>query len=130
MISLFTGMRLDAVLALRRGRVDLDGKVIQVREALEETKARQIRFKAPETKAGRPDVSLPDLLIDAPRAFRKEQLEIRLKLGARKLPDDGLLFAGVDGALTSQKRYCKAWSVVGFPTRYGIPQSGTLVRAS
>jgi integrase len=92
------------------GRVDLDGKVIQVREALEETKAHGIRFKAPKTKAGRRDITLPDLLVDALREFRKEQLELRLKLGAGKLQDDALLFAGFDGALPSQKRYSKAWS--------------------
>ena len=40
MVALFTGMRLGEVLALRWGRVDLDRKVVQVREALEPTKAR------------------------------------------------------------------------------------------
>lgn len=110
MISLFTGMRIGEVLALRWGRVDLDGKIIQVREALEETKAHGIRFKAPKSKAGRRDITLPDILVDTLREFRKEQLELRLKLGAGKLPDDALLFAVVDGALPSQKRYSKAWS--------------------
>ncbi len=38
MVGLFTGARLGEVLALRWGRVDLDGKVIQIREALEHTK--------------------------------------------------------------------------------------------
>jgi integrase len=110
MISLFTGMRLGEVLALRWGSVDLDGKVIQVREALEETKAHGIRFKAPKTKAGRRDITLPDLLVDTLREFRKAQLELRIKIGAGKLPEDALLFAGIDGALPSQKRYSKAWS--------------------
>src|ERR1700738_5328660 len=76
-ISLFTGMRLGEVLALRWGRVDLDRKVIEVREALEETKAHGIRFKGPKTKAGRRDITLPDLLVETLREFRKEQLEIR-----------------------------------------------------
>jgi integrase len=44
------------------------------------------------------------------REFRKEQLELRIKLGAGKLPDDALLFARLDGALPSQKRSSKAWS--------------------
>jgi integrase len=110
MISLFTGMRIGEVLALRWGRVDIDGKVIAVREALEETRAHGIRFKAPKSKAGRRDITLPDILVDALREFRKEQLELRIKLGAGKLPDDALLFAGINGAPPSQKRYSKAWS--------------------
>jgi integrase len=75
MIALFTGMRLGEVLALRWGRV-IDGKVIQVREALEETKAHGIRFKVPKSKAGRRDLTLPDILIDALRAYRGEPARV------------------------------------------------------
>lgn len=110
MISLFTGMRLGEVLALRWGRVDLEKKVLEVREAIEETKAHGIRLKTPKTKAGRRDITMPDLLVDTLRDFRKEHLELRLRLGTGKLHDDALLFAGIDGALPSQKRYSKAWS--------------------
>jgi integrase len=110
MVSLFTGMRIGEVLALRWGRVDLDRMVIQVREALEETKAHGVRFKAPKTRAGRRDITLPDLLVETLREFRKERLELQVKLGAGKLLDDALLFVGIDGVLPSQKRYSKAWS--------------------
>jgi integrase len=109
MVALFTGARLGEVLGLRWGRVDLDRKIIEVREALEETKVHGIRFKAPKSKAGRRDITLPDMLVDTLREFRKEQLELRIKLGAGKLTDDGLLFAGIDGELPSQKRSSKAW---------------------
>ena len=80
MVSLLTGMRRNEVLALRWGRVNLDKKVIQVREALEFTKAHGIRFKTPKSKAGRRDLTLPDVLVDVLRAHRKAQLELRLKL--------------------------------------------------
>ncbi|SHN86736.1 tyrosine-type recombinase/integrase [Bradyrhizobium erythrophlei] len=122
MVSLFTGLRIGELLALREGRVDLDGKVIQVREALEETKAHGIRFKAPKTKAGRRDVTLPDILVDTLREFRKTQLEIRLRLGTGKIPDDALLFADIDGSPPSQKRYSKAWS--DFADQIGMPDLG------
>jgi integrase len=122
MISLFTGMRIGEVLALRWGRIDLDRKVIEVREALEETKAHGIRFKAPKTKAGRRDITLPDLLTDTLRGFRKDQLELRLKLGAGKLSDTVLLFVGVDGTLPSQKRVSRAWS--DFAEKIEMPELG------
>jgi integrase len=56
-VALFTGMRLGEVLALREGRVDLDKGVIEVREALEETKTYGVRFKTAKTKAGRRNVT-------------------------------------------------------------------------
>ena len=97
-VSLFTGMRLGEVLALRWSRTDLDKKVIQVREAIEETEEHGIRFKAPKSRAGRRDITLPDILVHALREHRKAQLELRIKLGIGKLPDDALLFADIEGA--------------------------------
>jgi len=57
MVALFTGMRLGEVLALRWNRVDLDAKIAQVREAVEQTKALGTRFKAPKSRAGRRDIA-------------------------------------------------------------------------
>jgi integrase len=117
MVSLFTGMRLGEVLALRWKHVDRG--VIGVREALEHTKAHGIRFKAPKSKAGRRDITLPDLLIDLLREHRKAQLELRLKLGAGKLPDDALLFGDIDGNPPSPNALSAAWS--DFAERIGMP---------
>jgi integrase len=110
MIALFTGMRLGEVLALRWSHVNLDKAVIHVREALEHTKAHGIRFKAPKSKAGRRDITLPDLLVDALREYRKSQLEQRVKLGAGKLPDDALIFADISGNLSSPNAISAAWA--------------------
>jgi integrase len=96
MISLLTGCRLGEVLALRWSRVHVQRKVIEVREALEQTKAHGIRVKAPKSKAGRRDITLPDILIDALRDHRRKQLELRMQLGAGRLPDDALLFSDLD----------------------------------
>jgi integrase len=85
-------MRLGEILALRWERVDLDGKVIQVREALEQTKAHGIRFKAAKTRAGRRDITVPDGVLDALRVYRRDQLELRIQLGMGRLPDEALLF--------------------------------------
>lgn len=120
MVSLFTGMRRNEVLALRWGRVDLDKKVIQVREALEYTKAHGIRFKTPKSKAGRRDLTLPDVLADVLRDHRKAQLELRVKLGAGKLQDDALLFTDLDGAPLSPNAISAAWS--DYAERIGMPE--------
>ena len=51
-VALFTGGRRGEILALRWANVDLETKVIRIREALEETKA-GVRFKSAKTKSGR-----------------------------------------------------------------------------
>jgi integrase len=109
MVALFTGMRLGEVLALRWNRVDLDKAVLQVREAVEHTKAHGIRFKQPKSKAGRRDITLPDILVNALREHRRSQLELRMRLGAGRLPDDALLFADIDGSLPAPNAFSAAW---------------------
>ena len=77
---------------------------------LEQTKKHGIRFKVPKSRAGRRDLTLPDALVDALREFRREQLELRLKLGAGKLPDDALLFANPEGEPRAPSSVSRAWS--------------------
>jgi len=77
MVSLFTGARLSEVLALRWSRVDLDDGLLKIREALEQTKAHGIRFKPPKSKAGRRDITLPDILVEALREHRRAALDCR-----------------------------------------------------
>lgn len=107
------------MLALRWACVDLDKNIVQVREALEETDGR-IRFKTPKSKAGRRDITLPDILVEALRNHRKAQLELRMKLGVGKLPDDALLFATIDGAPLSTISMSKAWAK--FAASVGLPR--------
>ena len=109
MVALFGGLRLGEVLALRWNKVNLDAKVIHVHEALEQTLVHGIRFKAPKSKAGRRDITLPDILVDALREHRKAQLELRLQLGAGKLPDDALLFATVNGEPLAPNLVSMSW---------------------
>jgi integrase len=72
-VALFTGLRLGEALALRWSNVDLDRKVLRVVATLEETKTFGIRFKPPKTKAGKREVTLPDILVEALREHRKAQ---------------------------------------------------------
>jgi integrase len=119
LLGLLCGMRLGEVLALRWSRVDLDGKVIQIREALEQTKAHGIRFKPPKSKAGRRDITMPDNVVDALRAYRRSQLELRMQLGIGRLRDDALLFTDTEGNPRSLYAASAAWRV--FAKSIGMP---------
>lgn len=115
--ALFTGMRASELMALRWAAVDLGGKAIDVREAIEQTKRRTvdgektggIRFKKPKSRAGARTVTLPDIVIEALRERRKEILEQRLALGLGKLPDDALVFPADDGGPRSVHVVSRAW---------------------
>jgi len=90
-------------------------------QALEETKAHDIQVKAPKTKAGRRDVSLPAIVVDALRDHRRQQLELRMALGAGKLPDDALVFpATLKGGCQSPRAFSKEWADVA--ESIGMPE--------
>ncbi len=107
-------------LALRWQRVKLDAKVIEVREALEQTRKFGVRFKEPKSRAGRRDITLPDILVEALREHRKAQLELRMACGAGRLPDDALLFADIEGAALTPNAVSMAWA--DFAESVGIPE--------
>ena len=104
---------------MRWSRIDLDGKRLEVREALEPAKG-GVGFKAPKTKAGRRDISLPDILVEALREYRREQLEARLQLGLGRLPDDALLFAQLDGGPLQPTNVSSDWGE--FAEQIGMPE--------
>jgi integrase len=119
-VALFTGMRLGEVLALRWSNADLDAKVIRVREALEETKAYGIRAKQPKSKAGRRDIGLPDIVVDALSEHRRRQLELRVALGVGKPPVDALVFPTIEGGPQAPDAVSREWGVVA--AGLGIPE--------
>jgi integrase len=111
-VALFTGMRLGEVLALRERSVDFDRGLIEVREALEETQAHGIRFKSAKTRAGRRNITLPDIAIEALREHRKQLLETRLLLGQGRLAPDDLLFGNLEGGPLRPSAISSDWGDV------------------
>jgi integrase len=77
-ISLFTGMRRAEILGLRWRHIDLDAKVITVREAVEETNV-GVRLKEPKSKAGKRDITLPDIVVDTLRDYQAAQTAARAR---------------------------------------------------
>ena len=97
MVALFCGLRAGEVLALRWSSVDLDGKEIWVKESVEEVAGQPLTVKRPKTEAGVRKIALPEIVIDALRDHRRQQLEQRMLLGQGRPADDALVFPGADG---------------------------------
>jgi integrase len=120
LLALVGGLRLGEVLALKDRHVDLDKKVIRIREAIKDTKAHGVRIKAPKTKAGRRDITLPDMAVAALGEHRRQLLETRMKLGAGKLPDGALLFTTLDGRPLRPGNVSSDWGEIA--ASVGMPE--------
>jgi integrase len=120
LLALVGGLRLGEVLALRDRHIDLDKKVLHVREAIEDTKAHGIRIKSPKTEACRRDITLPDIAVTALSEHRRQLLETRMKLGVGKLPNDALLFTTLDGRPLRPANVSSDWGEVA--ASIGMPE--------
>jgi integrase len=110
LVLLTSGLRRGELLALRWSDVDLDAAVLRVEQAIEETKRGGLVFKAPKTHHGRRAVTLPPSTVAVLREHRREQQELRLKLGLGKAPTDALVFADWDGSPYSPHLLTKQWA--------------------
>ena len=113
MVALFCGLRAGEICALRWGRVELDSKVIDVREAVDEVHGEPLAVKSPKTAAGIRKVSLPDIVVEALRDHRRRQLEQRMAMGLGKLPDDALVFSTLEGGLKRPSNLSRDWRRTG-----------------
>lgn len=110
--ALFTGLRRGELLALQWANVDLEGKLITVRQALQETKEGVIINDTTKTKAGRRVVTLPAIVVTVLRDVRRQQLEERLALGLGRLPDQALVFPARDGGPSRPTNLSSGWASV------------------
>ncbi len=107
-LALSSGARRGELLALRWSDVDLDGGTMRIERSLEQTKA-GLKFKAPKTKHGRRVVTLPPIALDALRAHRRRQLELRLVLGQGKPEAGALVFSTHDGSPIPPNNLSRDW---------------------
>lgn len=92
-----TGVRRGELMGLQWADLDLDAGKLTITRSLEKTKAQGLRLKAPKSKHGARTISLPAIAVVALRDHRKAQLEIRIALGAGRLPDDAFVFGTPEG---------------------------------
>jgi len=97
-LAAHTGMRRGEVAGLRWGDVDLDAKLIHVRQAAVVVNY-ELRLTDVKTANGRRTIDINDDVVRALQAWRRTQAEERLLLGAG-YDDHDLVFARPDGTPT------------------------------
>jgi integrase len=107
-VALATGMRRGELCGLQWGDADLEKGTLRVERSLEETRA-GLRLKAPKTKSGRRNITLPADTVAVLRAHRLKQLHLRMQLGLGKIEPDTLIFSTIEGKALSPDNLSKDW---------------------
>src|SRR3712207_38492 len=96
-VFMATGMRRGELMGLQWGDVNLDTGRLEIRRAVEKTKAHGLQLKPPKTKRGRRGITLPAYAVEVLKQHRAKQLETRLTLGLGKLPAEAFVFGAWTG---------------------------------
>ncbi len=108
-LALATGMRRGELLALRWSDVDLVRSVVKVERSIEQTVSGGLRFKEPKTRNSRRTITMPSSAVAMLDRHRREQLELRVKLGMGKPAADALVFCNHDGSPISPNSFSVMW---------------------
>jgi integrase len=107
-LALATGMRRGELLALRWSDIDLNKGTLRVERSVEETKA-GLRVKPPKTKRAKRNLTLHGAAVAMLHAHRKQQLELRMRLGQGRPDDDAWVFSNIEGGLISPHSVSRSW---------------------
>jgi integrase len=108
-LALASGLRRGELLALRWQDIDLDGGLLRVERALEETRRGGLAFKSPKTRHGKRTVTLPMSTVAVLREHWKAQQEHRLRFGFGKAGTDALVFPDWEGSPRSPRALTLEW---------------------
>lgn len=120
-LALATGLRRGELLALRWRDLDLDRGQLTVAQALEQTTAHGLRFKAPKTRRSRRTVKIGPAVVEEMRAHKRRQAEERLRAGLGKDELD-LVFATGAGAIVDPRTFSKEFARL--VAKAGVPAVG------
>jgi integrase len=88
---------------------DVDANSVRIGRSLEQTKA-GLRFKDPKTRHGRRTISLPPSAARELEQHRRQQLELRLRLGMGRPERDALVFCNYDGSPIKPNNLSVTWN--------------------
>lgn len=106
-LTVATALRAGELLALRWARVDLNRRVLHVRDNRTRT-ATGYTDGAPKTASSARDIKLVSMTLDALRAHRAHQAEYRLMLGDRWVDEDRI-FPSSSGTAMDASNLRKQW---------------------
>ncbi|MGA2186260.1 MAG: tyrosine-type recombinase/integrase [Bryobacteraceae bacterium] len=107
LLAVTTGLRRGEILALTWSDVDLPGRRLFVRHALEETR-NGVNVKEPKSRRGRRTVTLPAFVVDSLKVHKAEQ-ELRKRALGAAYDDRGLVCCGEDGTIWSPSAFTSAY---------------------
>jgi integrase len=120
--ALGTGMRRGELCALQWQDVDLEGGKLEVKRSLEQTRKGGLRMKEPKSARGRRTISLSPSVVTCLKEHYRGQLELRMKLGLGKAPQDALVFATYDGRPRTPNNLSTKFGLA--MVRLGLPHVG------